>query len=66
MVSALVVQTVPCAFPPETQDGFAQVLREDAIPIMDQLAIALFKADHLTQLLQHPDCRRVIGHIEVQ
>ena len=45
----------------ESSDRFIQALREDAVPIVDQIAVAALVSKGFTQLLKCPGCCRMSG-----
>src|SRR5450631_2352721 len=50
-------------FDPEPHNGFVEVLRKNAIPIMQQVFALLLQSNRFTQLLQRPNRSRVRGDI---
>src|SRR5207253_5236513 len=51
---------------PEALEGFVQVSSEDAVVIVNQVAIAILESNRRTQLLQCPSRSRVYRNIEVE
>ena len=43
-------------------DRFVQAFREDTVPVVNQIAVAVLVPDYLPQLLQSPVCARVRSH----